>query len=269
MPTVPTATLVTGRHPDWPGANPPEVSEGIDGRKGVQYYRVNTSDENRALSANGLPQPYSSWSNDTVYVTMLCIRRAYIYVHGTDDTVTGVNGWGLVRCEFDSGASTYPLPIQGSSYTRILSRITSHRLMFDIRHVDTAGFDRPIDNGNGAQREVGGLVAQIITFPTANEINSIINIVVQLQSEQAINQGQIVTPRVIGTTYHYPIDDGGATYNDFEIGYEAGLVRITHSLIISDRAGIYEWYPRDAVGKATGETVRSQLNKKLSFQGIW
>lgn len=266
MPTVPTATLITTRDSNWTGTSPPEISEGVDGIRGVQYYRVNTTDQDRALTAAGLPRLYSPWTYDSNYSSLLCIRRTYTYLHGTDDPVTGVNGWGAVRCEFDSGASTYPLPILGASYTRLLSRISSLRIMYDIK--DDPSKNDPIDNGNGTQREIGGLIAQVITFPQARDINRVISIAADLQARQAINDKYIVAPRLIGTSFHYPIDARGCTYNDFEIAYEGGLVRITHSLVISKYAGIFEWWGADSTGRRNIKKT-SQINEEASFFGLW
>lgn len=266
MPTVPTAYRITSRDPDWPGTHPPEISEGVDGKRAVVFYRVNTTDEERALNAAGLPRLFSPWSLDTTLAGMLCVRRTYTYMHGTDDSATGVGGWGAVRCEYDNGASSYPLPITGASYTRLTSRIVSLRIMRDVR--TGVQYKDPIDNGNGTQREVGGLVAQVITFPMPQDVNRIITLASDLMSRQAINDKYIVTPKVLGTTYHIPIDVHGATYNDFEIAYEAGLMRITHALVISKYAGIYEWWKSDSVGSRNIK-VTSQINEEASFQGLW
>jgi len=247
----------------------PVISDGIAGLKGVAYFRVNTDKEGIALNASGVPKKYSSWPVDDRFPSLICVNRTSEYTHGTDSAVTQTDGYSRVRCEYDSAASTYPLPIVGASYTRFASRISSQNLIHDVRFGTDPTYNYQIENGRGIQREVGGTVAQVIYFPPPSRVTQVLNQIISLQTYQAVNGSSVTLPPLVGTQYRYTIDARGARYNDYEIGYEAGLLRITHSLIISQFAGVYRWFLLSPSGTRLPGPVDTKIYNDDTFTNLW
>lgn len=246
----------------------PVISDGIDGIKGVAHYRVNTDKEGIALNASGVPKKYSLWNVDDRFPGLLCVKRTSQYTHGTDSTTSGTDGYSRVRCEYDNAAATYPLPIMGASYTRFSSRISSTVILHDVRTGSDPQYDIQIEAGRGTQREIGGTTAQVIYFPPPARVAQLLNQVISLQSYQNVNGSTLTLPPLIGTGYRYTIEPKGARYSDYEIAYEAGLLRVTHTLLISQFAAVYQWKTLDSRG--TGVTTKlSQIYNTDTFTNLW
>lgn len=160
----PSVELVRGRT-DW-GAGPEYLEVSERGKVGRRDYKVNTSEPELAIRVVGVPRVGQSWSVAEPELRARRVRPEY--VGGTDSSETGTGGWTWVRVEYETaGASGRidPRPIDGTGdFTEFGVSIQKVRVLYDARVGTDPVFNRRLDNGRGADRQVAQLIGRVHRF---------------------------------------------------------------------------------------------------------
>lgn len=241
----------------------PVLEDSADGMSGVRHYHVNTHDEYEALFATGVPRKDDSWSQDLPRLT--CRRRTTEYIGGTNDSASGVGGWHRVRCEYSDYIDLRPLPNVGQTYTEVLSRTSSVTIVRDVR--PGLLFNSPIENGKGTQRDIGGTVARITSFPGQWSADNILRSI-EYQARQYVNSNSLLLPPVLRSGLRIALTPRQARYTDYEVTTEAGLLKIVHTLILAPDAGSWFWWTVGPEGTAVSQQ-ESWIYEERTFAGLW
>lgn len=262
MPDVPRAELI------WNPGYAPVLVDHEDTTIGVRHYKVNTGDESNVFRAAGLPRRFDRW--DASHPGLLCVTRATERIGGTDDTTTATGAWTRVRCEYDLRASQRPYPIPNGKFTQIFSRISSVTQILDVRKPTDgtpSAFDRPIENGKGAQREIGGAIVKVTTFPT-DVSNGLLGRMMDYQARQVVNDAPLTFPKIVGLNTSFSAARGTCRYVDLEVGVEYDLLKIVQTFQLAPNASSYYWWTVGTDGLPVTR-VEAWLYQQESFVGLW
>ncbi len=247
--------------------DPPEIIESDTGTQARETWRVNTHKEDEALFAAGLPvigQVFSIY-----YPSCKCVRRRSKYRGGRNNPALGVNGVTLVEIEYSTpgGGGTLPTPSDGQKWTTLGWSSSSQTVRYDIRG---APFDQPIDNGNGASKEIGIIEAEMVSYRTPASFNPY----ALMPWKDKVNSDAIVIPNLWNSGVGLAVPVGGARYRGFGTPtIENNLLRVVHRFVLAD-GGIVGlgghdliWGLENKFGRVIA-SVPTQVYARVAFAGM-
>lgn len=269
---LPTAELITQ------DGKQPRVTEGADGQlTATRWYRVNTAAEGKALLALGLPKRFDPYPHGelTYAGNLVCTVREAQYSHGTDDPSTGLDGWSEVRCDYSNPISGRIVPQVGLKYTEVGSTTGSATIIYGI-DADGTGVgvkNEPIQNGQGAQKETGGVELNVVTFLKPADFTTLLGRLVDLQTAKAFNTAGFTVPPVrpaVAGVGGFAVPAESAQYIAF--AHEpAGdnLIKLTQTIRISPGGRFEAWRKENELGLAVGPIILTPKYALDSFDGLW
>lgn len=236
---------------------------------GTRWYRVNTVDEMRAVTAAGVPQYGDSWSLSAPNLRVISAEPEY--QGGDDDPTTQEGGLTYVRVEYATPGLNGSLPPIGTTSTQIVGGNGSVQVQIDQRTLngDTGGGALPLNNSIGVPKRIGSCQALVTTWPDSSAAIDFPRLL-ELHAEQATNADDVTLPPILGTEIRLSLAVGQGSYVTFEISQVGGHGRLVHVLELS-RDFIVRWKEPDATGNfAPGAPVHEGvIYASLPFAGLW
>jgi len=253
---------VTATHFDDPGQGfGDDLRRDGESYTAVKHYRVNTRRLVVALAAPGLPAAGSAFD---VSVPR-CIARSFSPVRrGGVDNGLGEDAFTIVRVDFSDQANQGRFVTHGSKFTQFEPSVQSVQAIFGAG--DSAG-TKPIAGGEGVAKDVGTVAAKIHTY-ARDAAGVTLPRLIQLQSLQAVNEAAILLPPIYSDGTTWAIQPKQARYHSYELDFDQGLVRLTHTLLLAEDHKA-RWRDEDDKGNAIGPIQEREIYEARSFAGLW
>lgn len=243
--------------------------------KATCYYRINTADELRAATANGLPKYLNPYPNASVLpipqpqVPLWVTEIEVYFSHGTDDPVTGLNGWCEARIGYEQSAVAAP-PELGSVYTEVECTSSSVHVTEGIPQ--DGDEPPPFANGKGASKDVGGVLVHVVTIMGPEQFAGAMQRLIQLQSGQKYNNAALVVPPLQGTRTPMTIPKGWAQYHAFKTEWVGGIgafLRLTQTLKVAEDGYLVKWRQTDELGNPVSSVMSTPIYELADLSGLW
>lgn len=262
------------------GSHRPEFDEGANGRHAVDWYRVNTANMLAARFASGLPAYGDLY--DAELPLLRCYDRKFEYAHGVVDA-NGNGGTTHVKVLYREPADGLPLAEPGLIYMLMDGQLASQLLKWESTRLfadppppggpppPTPPPAEPIDGGKGMNVVIGEPVARVVMYP-ANPARYNLLGLLEAHRWQYVNTNVMRLPPIpLYGVLNRDFQPGEVQYHDFKVDYDAGMMRITHTLkfiVGGVPLDEYWWLRGNWVGDGTGAIRQTKRYKRNDLRPL-
>lgn len=227
----------------------------------VQTWRVDTEDEQEAMTAPELPRFGDSLG--TGDSSLLVKEHSPRFEGGT---------YCLVEVVYESPAArqsqSRPEPAPNVAYTERTKSVQTVPVKFAA---DPDGWtsetnhalDLPIRGGEGAAKEVTGTEYAVVIYRDPAVYNPASDLALQ-NLEGTTNASTLSLPPIHGTRFRISAAPRTLRYQFTEIGFESGLVKLTHHFV-SRADHLERWQAEDDKGMAVGGVLQTEIYAPAAF----
>lgn len=247
-----------------------EWTQGASGIVAVQSGRVDCTDAARIFSevVAGMPLYGDAWS--AAFPTLRCVERRFEYIGGVPDA-EGLKAWSIVVCTYQQpGVQILRYPLKpGEAISASGGETFTQRTRFPVNDDGSADMSREIDNGDGADVEVGLTAltvrkaitpAQFASFDLAKHIS--------FQRFKPLNSAPVTIPNVNGMGVDWSFAAKQLRFRDFRpVPQEDGTIVIEYDIAAAPDHDI-SYVDLNSVGTGNNEAF-AQVYRVGSFAGLW
>lgn len=244
-------------------------TDGPGGLTAVNAYLVNCADKVRVMAGpvTGLPLRGESFSAGLP--SLRCVDRVWEKIGGRPDE-EGLHAWSRVICTYREAPGGYfELPVKpGEKMSFLGSELSTQRVRFGLKPDNSMDLEHPVDNGDGADVDVGGKTVTIRYGYTNTQFAALNKAqLMDYETEQVVNNAPVTIPNVNGSSVNISVGAGQLRFRGWRpIGPENGAWNVDYEFSWK-KDHMYAAVDLDAHG--VGANVRfHKLYKEVSFAGI-